>query len=230
MALLSDLVTAVARAEGMEEVTVGIFARHAREAGLISQAGRGRGAARMTVRDAVNLIIAVNACGLAKDVQYGVEQFRRLPNTGVRHEAYPELLGRIFAPRRQLGDALETLVEASAPDAQGNVPLETGMWEAAGAWLDGLPRRTAAPLDPDLVGRALVRLEITFSRPKPEAEIVILIKSTYLSRLFTNPGDLIVARAMFRNIGVGKYRDRRDRVTITEQTIAAVSETLVKIT
>src|ERR1700687_3500599 len=111
MALLSELVTAVAQAEGMEEVTVGVFARHAREAGLISQAGRGRGAARMTVRDAANLIIAVNACALAKYVRYGVEDFRSLTSTGVKDAAFPEPIGKIFASRIQVGEALEILVE-----------------------------------------------------------------------------------------------------------------------
>ena len=76
MALLSDLVRVVAKVEGLEEVSVGIFARHAREAGLISQGGRGRSAAQMTVRDAANLLIAVNGCSLAKNVPQAVQALR----------------------------------------------------------------------------------------------------------------------------------------------------------
>jgi hypothetical protein len=217
MALLSDLVTAVAQAEGMEEVTVGVFARHAREAGLISQAGRGRAAARMTVRDAVNLMIAVNACGLAKDVQYDVERFRRLPNTGVTDAAYPELIGKIFAPRRQFGEALEMLVEASAADEQGHLPLAIAMGETRS--------RQATSRLPDL-GAARLQLEISFSRPKPEAEIAILAKSVHLLRAF---GEQTVARAIFRRPERLNYGDRADRVTITDRTIDAVSEALRKI-
>jgi hypothetical protein len=43
VALLSELVRVVAKVEGLEEVSVGIYARAAREARLISQKGRGPG-------------------------------------------------------------------------------------------------------------------------------------------------------------------------------------------
>ena len=78
MALLSELVRMIAKVEGLEEVSVGIFARHAREAGLIAQGGRGRSAAKMTFRDAANLLIAVNGCALAKQVSDSVPLFRGL--------------------------------------------------------------------------------------------------------------------------------------------------------
>lgn len=79
MALLSDLVRIVAAVEGLEEVSVGIFARQAREAGLIAQGGRGRSAAKMSTVDAANLLIAVNGCHLAKDVSTRVPKLRDLP-------------------------------------------------------------------------------------------------------------------------------------------------------
>lgn len=82
MALLSELVRVVAEYEGMDEVSVGIFARHAREAGLISQGGRGRSAAKMTARDAANLLMAVNGCSLAKDVPTIVPLLRSLSCEG----------------------------------------------------------------------------------------------------------------------------------------------------
>jgi hypothetical protein len=78
VALLSDLVNAVAAVEGLDQVSVGIIARAAREAGLISQKGRGRGAAQMHTRDAANLLIAVNGSSLAKDVRDKVPLLRGL--------------------------------------------------------------------------------------------------------------------------------------------------------
>ncbi|WP_156453634.1 hypothetical protein [Methylobacterium sp. CCH5-D2] len=78
MALLSEMVQAVAGVEGIEPVSVGIFARHAREAGLITQGGRGRSAAKMSFKDAANLLIAVNGCALAKEVASGVTIYRNL--------------------------------------------------------------------------------------------------------------------------------------------------------
>lgn len=79
MAFLSDLVREVAKVEGIEEVSVGIFARHAREAGLIRQGGRGKSAAKMNLSDAANLLMAVNGCGLAKDIAENVPKIRALP-------------------------------------------------------------------------------------------------------------------------------------------------------
>lgn len=58
MALLSDLVAALA-ARGVDSpATLGLFARRLREAGRISKAGRGRSAAKMTYLDAARFTIA----------------------------------------------------------------------------------------------------------------------------------------------------------------------------
>jgi hypothetical protein len=75
MALLSTMVKAVAEIEGLDETQVGWIARYLREAGLISQAGRGRGAARMSAKDAANLLIAVNGSASAKDAVKTVSKF-----------------------------------------------------------------------------------------------------------------------------------------------------------
>ena len=61
MATLSNLVSALAQVTGLPEATVFAYGRFAREAGLISQAGRGLGGAQMTATDATNLLFAV--CG-----------------------------------------------------------------------------------------------------------------------------------------------------------------------
>ena len=115
MALLSDLVRIVASVEGLEEVSVGIFARAAREAGYISQGGRGRSAAKMTVRDAANLLIAVNGCSLAKDVSTMVDIIRNLPAVEVDGN-YAIGLGREGAT---FGGDLELLLDLLATMKSG---------------------------------------------------------------------------------------------------------------
>ena len=106
MALLSDLVRIVAAVEGLEEVSVGIFARHARESGHISQGGRGRSAAKMSVKDAANLIIAVNGCALAKDVDQNLVNIRRLPLA----EAEGQNIIGLAEKGATFGNDLETLL------------------------------------------------------------------------------------------------------------------------
>lgn len=62
-----ELITCVAGALGMARETVAIHFRHLREGGMVSQKGRGRGAASMTSLDAARLIIAVAGSFAVKD-------------------------------------------------------------------------------------------------------------------------------------------------------------------
>ncbi len=79
MALVSDLVSAIAEAEGIPQATVNLVARYTREAGFLSQGARGRNAPRATVADCANLLIAVNGSGCTvKKAPKAVEMFRRL--------------------------------------------------------------------------------------------------------------------------------------------------------
>lgn len=79
MALVSDLVSAIAEVEGLPEETVNLVARYTREAGYLSQGARGRNAPRATVADAANLLIAVNASGcVVKDAPQAVDMYRDL--------------------------------------------------------------------------------------------------------------------------------------------------------
>lgn len=61
MALLSDLVAICAEHRVDTEATLNLFARRLREAGRVSKAGRGRGAAKMTFLDASRFLIACAA-------------------------------------------------------------------------------------------------------------------------------------------------------------------------
>lgn len=79
MALISDLVAAIAEAEGIPEARVAVIARYTREAGFLSQGARGRNAPHATLTDCANLLIAVNAGGcVAQDAPQAVELYRGL--------------------------------------------------------------------------------------------------------------------------------------------------------
>ena len=78
MATLSDLVTALAGVTGLPEATVFAYGRFARQAGLISQKGRGRSAASMSVADATNLLIAVGATDVTREAGTAIKNFRTL--------------------------------------------------------------------------------------------------------------------------------------------------------
>src|SRR5258707_4983333 len=78
MATLTELVEAVAEAEGMDSASVALIARYAREAGFIQKKGRGPSAAHMGVADAANLLIAVNASGSAREAPDVIPVYRDL--------------------------------------------------------------------------------------------------------------------------------------------------------
>lgn len=78
MALISDVVTELSVMSGIAEASVVGVARRLREAGLLSQKGRGRGAAHATPLDAARLCIALMVGGKAKDASTVVRDFGQL--------------------------------------------------------------------------------------------------------------------------------------------------------
>jgi hypothetical protein len=104
MATLSELVDAVAHVEGLDPSTVGLIARNLREAGHIVTGGRGLSAAKMGIRDAANLIIAVNVSTAIQDAAAQVTKYRNLIGTG-----YPWTTDACGT----FGDALELLIESA---------------------------------------------------------------------------------------------------------------------
>jgi hypothetical protein len=78
MAILRELVEVLARTTGVPESTVFAFGRFTREAGLISQKGRGRAAAEMTATDAANLFLALGATDVTRDAGIAVKKFSSL--------------------------------------------------------------------------------------------------------------------------------------------------------
>ncbi|MFB0488397.1 hypothetical protein ABIE45_000983 [Methylobacterium sp. OAE515] len=80
MALLSTMVERIAEVEGVETAYASGIARYLREAGLLTQAGRGRGAAHMTSLDAARFLIGLNASATAKDAPEAVKVFEAITN------------------------------------------------------------------------------------------------------------------------------------------------------
>jgi hypothetical protein len=148
MARLSELVETIARVEGMDLATVRLIARNLREAGLITTSGRGPSAAKMTLADASNLLIAVNASDRVQKTGQTVRTYRRL-------EAYA------YGPRPhypcKLDDALQQLIQAASNKA--------------------LPARYGYNLVPGQVAEAFSKEQITlvidFDRPFPRVSIDI---------------------------------------------------------
>lgn len=87
MALISDLVTELSVMSGIEKSSIAVVARHLREAGLLSQKGRGRGAAHATPLDAARLCIALMVEGKAKNAPAAVTDFGQLMCASVETES-----------------------------------------------------------------------------------------------------------------------------------------------
>jgi hypothetical protein len=131
MALASELVEVIAGSTGIEPVTMGRYARFAREAGLLSQSGRGKSAARMRPRDAAHLL----ACALTNGVaQEAPRQIRTVGEMAVyrrdadhldeNHLAKEErdrlrqILPILFDRDHSLTDLLLALVDSAIEDWQ----------------------------------------------------------------------------------------------------------------
>jgi hypothetical protein len=126
MATLSQLVTTLASVTGVPQATVFAYGRFAREAGLISQGGRGRGGAQMTATDAANLLIAVGGTRITRDANKAIEEFRQLSGRVTRADSTTSELtnwlaqyqvfaaSRRYDPELKLGGFVEFLIaEAS---------------------------------------------------------------------------------------------------------------------
>jgi hypothetical protein len=115
MATISELVETVADVEGMESATVALIARYLREKRLIQKRGRGPSAAQMGVRDAANLLIAVNASGSARDAALVVPIYRDLVSQEFRsnQKKAPKSAGA-FGEAIEL--VLHSIIKGSLPD------------------------------------------------------------------------------------------------------------------
>lgn len=149
MALLSTMVERIAEVEGVETAYASGIARYLREAGLLTQAGRGRGAAHMSSKDAARFIIGLNASITAKDAPDYVRYFESLKNVwktqseieGVCYEGQSLLSAMIslldICGKEELRDKinstdLEVLVYFNRPVAHVYVDINSTTWDEFG--------------------------------------------------------------------------------------------------
>jgi hypothetical protein len=113
VAKLPTLIAKLAQLDGRSMETLAHVARVIRERGLMTTTKRGAGAAEMTVRDATNLLIALNGAQVPKDAPDAVEHYRSFyrsyPPEG--RPGHPELEYQAFNAN-WFGDALEKLIES----------------------------------------------------------------------------------------------------------------------
>jgi hypothetical protein len=117
MATLSELVSVLAKTTGLPPATVFAYGRFAREAGLISQKGHGRGAAQMSPTDAANLLIAVAGTGVTKEAGAAIKAFRSL-SLAVWDDTLGDSPGRLLIKEwlTQLGPIEESSRLEGKPD------------------------------------------------------------------------------------------------------------------
>lgn len=118
MALLSTMVERIAEVEGVEPSYASGVARYLREAGLLTQAGRGRGAAHMTSLDAARFLIGLNASPTAKDAPRVVEEFQSITN---RWETEPEVRGVCVKGETFISAVIALLDICADPDLRAKI-------------------------------------------------------------------------------------------------------------
>jgi hypothetical protein len=215
MATLSDLVDAVAAAEGMDPATVALIARYAREAGFIQKRGRGRSAARMEIADAANLLIAVNASGAARDAPVVIPLYRNLVEAD-HLWADEKLIKKNYA---SFGSVLELIIQSA---------------------IEGiLPETVLTKSVPDVVRNAFhkrtVSISIGFSRPEVRGQIAISVGSPTETTLLPSFGMSSTGLFLFFFPRGGrqsraqlklKSGDRTDETKIGSRTIFSVAQKL----
>ena len=129
MAKLSDLIPTLAQVLPMPEQTVAMYARHLREAKLISSGGRGPGAAQMTATDCARLLIAIMAADQVKNAAGAVEAYWPLEMEDIQTK-----LGLPADQREDWNDLPEAILDIMMPD--GNEEQSFG--EAVASLIEGV--------------------------------------------------------------------------------------------
>lgn len=251
MALISDLVSAIAEVEGLPEETVNLVARYIREAGYLSQGARGRNAPRATVADAANLLIAVNGGGcIVKDAPRAVDMYRHLichaPHGSRTATGLGVEYGNIgpdelrFLDRHgetTFGEMLESVVDRFVGGElhmfmMGETVkyIPEAAYQKAVADLGDNPQALAtriAEASKSLLMLDTVSFKIEFYRPAPHAKIVV-------DRSIGGARELIAGVSFMVNTDdmmAGKFNDllsgdRREVTTIGYKTLMKVAEVL----
>lgn len=124
MASPGQLVKVTAEVLGIPEPTVVLADRFLSEAGLRSKSGRGRGAAKVTVDDAANLLIALTGSPLPKDAVENVENYAGLPLSDLRSDhrraetwllpSFPVTHLQALKPNHTFHDAVSAFIRAAS--------------------------------------------------------------------------------------------------------------------
>lgn len=247
MALVSDLVSAIAEVEGIPEPTVALAARHAREAGLLSQGARGRNAPRATVTDCANLLIGVNASGcVVKDTPAAIETYRHLQvclvhggqtirdDVAIYSDIHHEDLVFLKESRwRTFGDIFEAVIKRFIKGDLEAFVLKEASKYIGSPHIEDMKREVGddkAALAERIVASArnlasTVRFEFSFRRPIPSVELRISrgdgARREVLAEahFLLSDKDILAGKASFRG-------DRREVTTIGYATMLRVAEVM----
>ncbi|RVE92449.1 hypothetical protein CN235_18040 [Sinorhizobium meliloti] len=173
MAKLPALVTALAEIDGRERKTIDYIARTIRERDYITTEKRGSGAADMTVREAVNLLIALNGADLPKDAPLAIDRYRslvqrfsgnakKISDRLDRVNWMPESVQHV-ADARTFGEAMERLIEY-VPD------LFRTFHEGTRKTYDYLPEKVFNKSIMDVIKHRLLGPEVTFQGSSAKIE------------------------------------------------------------
>ncbi len=235
MALISNLVSTIADVEGIPEGTVGLIARYAREAGYLSQGGRGRSAARLNVRDCANLLIAVNATGnRMKDIPQTIDTFRNLPLITPWLASEPfDFIGK---GGKTFGEALELLLQGFA-DGSITSFFEEKLKSYVDAELDNVCDR-AVKIGPAMAevlresafynqfNSGPAQFSISFLRPTMFVGLSAGMNKSGKAELFTQAHFLVAIEDLRSGRVPVRKSDREETTVIGYRTLAAVAALL----
>jgi hypothetical protein len=242
VATLNELTETLAYATGLQRATAFAYGRFAREAGLISQKGRGANAALMTFRDAANLLLAVGGTGTTREAGKTIKAFRALEglSTGSLEEPFVEWLKPLGLKKiAKFGEKLPLL------DADFGTFIEFMMREASTGQLNDVLRSLPVPeIDQRTFSRYLLKPNSTETlladsrvARKPRSELAIgWEKDVWIELEFnrTNPTVWIYFRRnamrtedvcsfLFRPRKPIGQRDMAVTTSFTQTTVAALA-------
>lgn len=235
------LASVLARVLGVSEDFVMWQARMLREAGMLTKGGRGKSAAKMTVTDAANLLIATNTSS-GKDAPVNVPRFRMLrcirsysradhSPTRVAYEAeFDKRIAFMGERESRLGDVLERLITEIHGDVGDFLATEVT------AYIKDAQEKEATELAKIAFGQLNSRLSpvfirVIFYRPWPAASIEIgrLNGSTtelFLKSDFLYEEHLNMDEGQAKQISTLGDGDQRHSTTIGFRTLNAIAEVL----
>ncbi|WP_036286402.1 hypothetical protein [Methylosinus sp. PW1] len=249
MALVSDLVRAIAEVEGIPPETMDVVARHAREAGYLTTGARGRNAPPATVTDAVNLIIAANAGGcVLRQAPEAVALYRRLATNGGFRKVEARGVNREYfaiedepiaflSDYATLGEALEKIIDGFVSGDLEKFLLMRAMMTLHEREFDAMnrehpdePARVHALIErAQLALRAglTIQFALTFNRPLPSAILEISTVGGPIAKVeFAIHADDFTAAEQDGRLRAWCAADRQDSTTIGYRTLSRIGDAL----